>query len=181
MLILPVLLSSYAVVFLPVLLSSYAVVFLPVVSVSCCLSVLFSLCPVVFMSYLLSFVQCHAMCHTCPCCYSVLLSFCVVICHAMCPTCPHNSVVFLSCCLCDLLSFFFVFFQSFYCQLFLYHDLWYYDVFFNNHNLLTSTPEARDAIASKNYRLKHVFIVFFSSNQTAPWIKHSIVCKMYDL
>ena len=76
---------------LPVLLSSYAVIFLPVVFLSCCLYTLLSFCPTFFMSCCL-LVLIHAICPmSCHVPYLPILLFC--------------SVVFLSCCLSVLLSF----------------------------------------------------------------------------
>ena len=63
-----------------------------------------------------------------------------VICHAMCPTCPHYSVVLLFCFLSVILLSIILIIMI--CDIMM--------LFLNNANSVTSTPDARDAIASKN-------------------------------
>ena len=88
------------------------------------------------------------------CCLSVLLSFCHMSCHV-----PYLPTLFW--CLPVLLSFYPAVFQFCYLSvilLLIFLTLWFCDILilcFNNSNSVTSTLDARDAIASKN-----VFLCF---------------------
>merc|ERR1712107_297573 len=139
--------------------------FLP--TLFCCFFPVF-FCPVVFLSYVM---PCALLAHIILlsfspvvfliCCLSVVVGFWVtylsqhmscimpcVICHAMCPTCPHYSVVFLFCFLSVILLSIILIIMI--CDIMM--------LFLNNSTSVTSTPAARDAIASKKTDLKKVSV-----------------------